>query len=136
MIERRVPLPSYTKHVVAMDAENMEVLTRRVYRLSKHWDSGNLRARSVVHLDQPRSVTWLRIVSGRWLFVASSDSRTSGLSCWDIEDIFNEMTGTVAECFFSGAIHDAEVEVQDGSIVVASSVDSRWVTCHVVGPIS
>jgi hypothetical protein len=124
-IEKSIPLPPYTKPIAALAAEQVEALTRRAASLAHRWNLGMVRPQAIVRLDIPRTVTWLRLASGRWLFVASFDTRASCLSCWDVGMIFRGRTTPVAEYFFSGPVRSAQLEVQTDSIVIALSVESR-----------
>ena len=110
--------------MAALGAEQMEVLARRVARLSHDWNHDKVHFRSIVSFDQPRSVTWLRIVHGRFLFVASSDTQASGFACWDIGSAFLDEKKPIAECFFAGPVQGAAIEVQDEGVVIAVSVES------------
>lgn len=85
-----------------------------------------VRPQTIIRLDLPRTVTWLRLVSSRWLIVASYDTQASVLSCWNIEMALRGEKTPVAECFLPGPVRSAELELQaDGGIVLAISVESR-----------
>jgi hypothetical protein len=86
--EENVPLPAYLMPIAALAAEQVEALTRRAKLLSDDWKSGIVKPQAVVRLDLPRSVTWLRLLCGRWLFVASYDTRASTFSSWDSIEAF------------------------------------------------
>ena len=122
--EENVPLPAYLMPIAALAAEQVEALTRRAKLLSDDWKSGIVKPQAVVRLDLPRSVTWLRLLCGRWLFVASYDTRASTFSCWDITDAFQGVTEPAAECCFSGPIKSAELQVQTDGVVIALAVSS------------
>lgn len=124
VIEKEIPLPPYLKPIAALTAEQVEALTRRAAWLAHSWSLGVVRPQTIVRLDLPRSVTWLRLISGRWLFVASYDTRTSSISCWDVEMAFRGVKEPVSEFFFSGPVKSAELETQADGIVVAVSVES------------
>ena len=124
MVERDAPLPPCLKPLAALKAEQIEALARRVTRLSDDWDHGRVRCQSIVSLNQPRCVTWLRIVSCRFVFVASSDAQASSIACWDIGAAFQGSKDPIAECFLTGPVQDAEVDLQPDGIVIALSVGS------------
>ena len=123
--EKTIPLPPYVKAVNALSGDQLEALTRRVALLAHKWNLGLVKPQAIVRLDLPRSVTWLRLVTGRWLFVASYDARASSFACWDIAAAFQGAKEPVAECFFSGPVHSAVFEIQHEGIVMALSVESR-----------
>lgn len=131
--ENDSPLPPYLKPVTALSGEHFEALTRRLTVLTHQWNRGVVRPQSIIRLDLSRSVTWLRLVSGRWLFIASSDARASSFACWDIETVFREVKEPAAECFFSGPVDDGMFEVQHEGIVIALSVGSRCESCLSIG---
>lgn len=76
-------------------------------------------------MGQPRSVTWLRLVSARWLFVSSYDAEISSLACYEVGGIFSRTTKPVAECFLSGPVQTAEIEMQDEGIVIALALRTK-----------
>lgn len=125
IIKNNIRLPPYTKPIAALSAEQVEALTRRAAWLGYRWSLGLIQPQAIAKLDIPRTVTWLRLVLGRWLFVASFDTQASCLSCWDVERAFREKTTPVAECFFSGPVRSTQLELQTSRIVIAVSVESR-----------
>lgn len=77
------------------------------------------------------SITWLRLLRGRWCLVASSDAeekRHSRLSIWDSRAESDTVTATLqmrAEMFLPGPIMDGESEDDGVSIKVAVTVGSK-----------
>jgi hypothetical protein len=71
VVDRDVP---YNKSIELLDARQIKAIAIRTARLSHAWDIEELVSRSLIRMDLSRSVTrtWLRLVSARWLFVASS----------------------------------------------------------------
>jgi len=122
----KVPLPLYRKSVDSLDANQIEALTLRALHLAQDWTHRMVQPRSLIRLDLPRCVTWVRIVSARWLFVASSDAFVSSLICWDINAVFKENNVPTAECFFSGPIKTGQIEVQTDGLTIALAVGSRY----------
>ncbi|KAF7302427.1 F-box domain-containing protein [Mycena chlorophos] len=70
-------------------------------------------------LHLPQSVTWLRLVGGRWLFVASSDDKVSKLACWDVAFVLEGNARPVAEGYLPGRVKTGAVEAFDSEIVLA-----------------
>jgi hypothetical protein len=125
VIEKNVPIPPYLRPISDLNAEELEALTRRAGWLAPNWSLEVVRPQVIVRLDVPRTVTWLRLILGRWLFVASYDTQSSSLSCWDVGMAFIGEKMPVAECFFSGPMKSAELELQADGIVIALSVESK-----------
>jgi hypothetical protein len=115
-------LPQYIKPLATMTSHEVEILTRRIAQMDRDWDRGQVHPKSITRLDLPQSVTWLRLIAGRWLLVASSDSHTSRLCCFDTSRLA-ESTKPATECFFAGRIQTGDVEVQSDGIVIALGVD-------------
>jgi hypothetical protein len=125
VIESDVPLPPYSKPIESLDAYQIEAITIRVARLSRAWDSGELAPQCIVRMDLPRSVTWLRLLSARWLLVASSDADTSSFACYDFGGMHSRPAKPVAECFLSGIVQTGEIEMQDDGLIIALGVKAR-----------
>lgn len=127
ILEKHAPLPPYLKPTASLTAKEVEALTRRIHGFAMDWEYDTVTSRSTLSFFSPRSVSWLKILSGRWVFVAASDTLSSSLACWDIGTAFSGETKPLAECYLTGPVHDAEVEVQTDGIVIAASVASRCV---------
>jgi hypothetical protein len=124
-VDQGVPLPPYCKSIVLLDAAQIEAIAVRAARLDHAWESGRLAPQSFTRMDLPRSVTWLRLVSARWLFVASSDANRSSFVCYEIRGALSDNMKPVAECFLPGPVHTADIEMQDEGVVIALAVESR-----------
>jgi hypothetical protein len=120
-----IPLPPYGKALEFLEHVHIEAITLHAARLAVSWNNETLKPQSVVRLDMGRSVTWLRLVCARSLFVASSDTVSSSLECWDIATALKGDKKPIAECFFSGPVRTAALEVQEDAPVIAVAVDSR-----------
>jgi len=59
--------------------------------------------------------------------VASSDTVSSSLACWDIAAAFKGDKKPVAECFFPGPVRTVAFEVQADAAVIVVAIDSRAV---------
>jgi hypothetical protein len=126
LVEMNVPLPLYVKPLELLDHLEIEAITLRAAHLAVSWNCEVLKPRLVVRLDMGRSVTWLKLVCARWLFVASSDTVSSCLACWDIAAAFKGDKKPVAECFFPGPVRTAALEVQEGAAVIAVALDLKF----------
>lgn len=119
--KKTVP-PSHTKPLSEMTGHEMEILTRRLARMEYNWDNRKLGLKNIIRFDQPQEVRWLRLVCGRWLLVASSDSYVSRLCCFDVGR-FSISTKPIAECFFAGPVNTAHAELQSDGLVIAVGVE-------------
>lgn len=106
-----------------LDSSQVEALVRRGFTLIHDSQTARFEAKTVHRLDLPQPVTWMRLINGCWLFVASSDTFTSKLTCWDVSLVLKGSTTPAAECYLPGRVKTGQAEVQDGSIVIALGVE-------------
>ncbi|KAJ7163897.1 hypothetical protein C8R43DRAFT_989117 [Mycena crocata] len=126
-------LPPYLKTYDSLDASALEALVRRVSQLADKWQSGNLAPVNVRRLDLPQSITWLRLVSGSWLFVASSDNHSSKISCWNLSFVSQGSKKPLAEAYLPGQVKTGKVEVQDCGIVLALGLQcAEALSVHII----
>jgi hypothetical protein len=123
VIEGVITLPPYRKSIESLTSGEIEALARRTAQLKCCRNSGELVPKSVTPLNLPQSVTWLRLVNGRWLLVTSSDLYFSKLTCWDTS-LLRESSEPIAECSLSGPVKSGKVEVQADGVVIALDVES------------
>ncbi|KAK7017341.1 hypothetical protein R3P38DRAFT_3201791 [Favolaschia claudopus] len=83
---------SYLGGYERLEASTLEALACRVARLDAKWKARDLSPVRDFQLRLPQSITWLRLVAGTWLFVASSDNYISKLTCWDVHSVFRVTT--------------------------------------------
>ncbi|KAJ7221823.1 hypothetical protein B0H12DRAFT_302740 [Mycena haematopus] len=104
IVERRIHgckvLPPCMKRYDLLDSGALEVLACRMARLDVQWETGLLSSTRNWRLDLPQTITWLRLVAGTWLFVASSDNHVSKINCWDLTLVFRGRKEPVAEPIF------------------------------------
>ncbi|KAJ7602554.1 hypothetical protein DFH06DRAFT_1152737 [Mycena polygramma] len=112
-------LPPYSRNPKTLDSIALEALVRRVACLKRKWSRNNICPVDVWRLNLCQSITWLRLVNGSWLFVASSDNHVSKISCWDLSLVFQGYTEPIAEAYLSGQVKTAQVQVQDTGVVLA-----------------
>ncbi|KAJ7161169.1 hypothetical protein C8R46DRAFT_1353790 [Mycena filopes] len=119
-------LPQYLKPRDILDGSAMESLVVRVSQLARKWQKQDLCPVNVWRMDISRSITWLRLVAGNWLFVASSDHDVSKISCWDLSLVFQGYTDSepIAEAYLPGQVETAQLELQDVGVVLALGVAS------------
>ncbi|KAJ7860488.1 hypothetical protein B0H14DRAFT_2745071 [Mycena olivaceomarginata] len=125
-------LPSYLKDYEQLDSATLEALVRRVSHLAHKWETENLTPILSWGLNLPQSITWLRLVTGRWLFVASSDSCTSKISCWDLSSVFQGSIEPLAEVYLRDQAKTGQVEVQESGIVLALGLGPESHAVHII----
>ncbi|KAJ7703929.1 hypothetical protein B0H17DRAFT_1175693 [Mycena rosella] len=114
-------LPSYLKTPHLLDSGALEALVLRVSRLSSKWSTGDLgtvNSSGRLHLCQ--SVTWIRLLSGSWLFVASSDN--------------DGYTEPIAEAYLPGEVRTAQLEpeVQVSGVVLELDLGPKSPSVHII----
>ncbi|KAJ7161216.1 hypothetical protein C8R46DRAFT_1285341 [Mycena filopes] len=115
-------LPQYLKPDDILDGSAMESLVVRVSQLAQKWQKQDLCPVDVWRMNLPHSITWLRLVAGDWLFVASSDHDVSKIICWDLSLLFQGYTDPIAEAYLPGQVETAQLELQDGGVALALGV--------------
>jgi hypothetical protein len=120
-------LPPYLKGY-DLDSVALEALVRRVARLTRQWETQDLSPVKNWCLHLPQLITWLRLVNGTWLFVASSDHRSSKISCWDLSLLFQGNAEPLAEAYLPAQVKTGKLEVQDSGIVLALGLGVEYVS--------
>jgi hypothetical protein len=92
-------LPPCLKSRDKLDGKQLEALVVRVSQLARRWRGNDLQPVKMRRIDIQYPITWLRLVSGGLLFVASSDNNVSKISCWDLSSIFKGFTEPIAEAY-------------------------------------
>jgi hypothetical protein len=102
-----------------LDGKQLEALVVRVSQLARRWRGNDLQPVNMRRIDTQYPITWLRLVSGGLLFVASSDNNVSKISCWDLSSIFKGFMEPIADAYLPGKVQSARLEVQEGGVVLA-----------------
>ncbi|KAJ6492782.1 hypothetical protein C8R47DRAFT_422002 [Mycena vitilis] len=125
-------MPAYLKSPDSLDAVALETLVIRISRLADKWRTNDICPVNVWHLNLCQSITWLRLVAGSWLFVASSDNHVSKISCWDLSLVFQGYTEPIAEAYLPGQVQTAKLEVQSTGVVLALGLGANSPCVHVI----
>ncbi|KAJ7852288.1 hypothetical protein B0H13DRAFT_2398674 [Mycena leptocephala] len=125
-------MPFRLKKYDLLDAVALESLVRRLSRLSYKWETGNLSPVDVWRIYLPQRITWLRLVSGTWLFVASSDDHCSKISCWDLSLVRQGNKEPLAEAYLPGQVKTGKLEVQGSQIVLALGLGAESLSVHII----
>ncbi|KAJ6489027.1 hypothetical protein C8R45DRAFT_1143455 [Mycena sanguinolenta] len=113
-----------------LDAGALETLACRMAHFDIKWENGLLAPICNWRLYLPQSITWLRLVAGTWLFVASSDNYVSKISCWDLTSRGCEKP--LAEAYLPGRVKTGKPEVQDCVVVLALGLGPESSAVHVI----
>ncbi|KAF7319514.1 hypothetical protein HMN09_00290600 [Mycena chlorophos] len=84
---------------------------------------------TLVRLDLSLSVTWVQLVAGTWLFVASSNDRESKLSCYDLAV---KPTQGTTHAYLPGRVRTAKAEIQEDGVVLALGLAHEAQAVYVV----
>ncbi|KAJ7130294.1 hypothetical protein C8R44DRAFT_64037 [Mycena epipterygia] len=101
-------------------------------RLTREWEARDLTPVNNWRLYLPQSITWLRLVAGTWLFVASSDNHSSKISCWDLSMVFQGVIEPLTEAYLPGQVKTGKLEVQDSGIVLALGLGAESLSVHII----
>ncbi|KAJ7746319.1 hypothetical protein B0H16DRAFT_961435 [Mycena metata] len=128
----RQSLPPYAKPYESLDADTLEAVVQRLSRLADKWAAGNLSPVKTWRLRLAQSITWLRLVNGNWLFVASSNNNVSKISCWDLSLVFQGYIEPLAEAYLPGQVKTAKLEVQTCGVVLSLGLGPESSSIHVI----
>lgn len=130
-----VPLPAHCRPVDEMISDEVESLVAHYTRLRDRTVGQWIvpRTYGVYSFNQPRPVTWTKLIRDRWVLVASSDAQTSCLSLFEIDALYCGATDAVASAYFSGPIAHGAVETTGTSVVIAVEVRSRTPGIELLG---
>lgn len=124
---KSITLPPYIRPPHSLQRPEIEALVLRTCRLKHLWSQSEITPKHTLPLHLPRSVDWLKLVNGKWLFVASSDRFVSKLSCWDLSISLatHGISKPLAECFLPDRVNSGRVEVQNLGVVIALGVGPK-----------
>ncbi|KAF7292960.1 hypothetical protein MIND_01195200 [Mycena indigotica] len=123
--------PSYLGHHEDLDTPVLERLVQRLGNFADKWgsDPTPISPATLIKYNTSLSVTWLKLVAGNWLFVASSDEEKSKISCYDLSvATLNE----AAHAYLPGRVRTGQVEIKTGSIVLALGLESECAAVHIL----
>ncbi|KAJ7613759.1 hypothetical protein DFH06DRAFT_1369377 [Mycena polygramma] len=125
-------LPLYLRNPDTLECIALEALVRRVAHLERKWSRKDLCPVDVWRMNLCQSITWLRLINGSWLLVASSDNHVSKISCWDLSLVFQGYTEPIAEAYLPGQVKTAQVQVQDTGVVLALGLGPNSPSVYVI----
>ncbi|KAF7302054.1 hypothetical protein MIND_00771900 [Mycena indigotica] len=125
-------LPHHLKEYHNLPLQTLEALVWRNQRLQDKRLRNDMSALKVSHLYLKHSISWLRLVAGRWLFCAFSDNATSGIGCWDVVSVFAGHVRPIAIGYLPGRVQTAQLEVQTSRVVIALGLGPEMSAVHVL----
>ncbi|KAJ7038942.1 hypothetical protein C8F04DRAFT_1321592 [Mycena alexandri] len=135
-LSARHVLPPHLKPLATLNQPQLETLVVRAHRLADAWHGLGKPMPPVTfwRLDtKPHlPISWLRLVAGTWLFVASSDDEVSKISCWDLSLLFQGYAEPIAEAYLPGPVETARLEVQEAGVVFALGIGLPSPSVHVI----
>ena len=123
-------MPWYRKAHSELDSHQLELLARQALRISSPTAHCTIK-----RLDQERqSISWLRLVHGQWLLVASRhvNTKISTLSLYSVTSLQKGRSEPLIRVELVGPVSSGEVEVQDRQLVVALCFQVPYVSCVLV----
>lgn len=113
-----LPVPDYCRPLGILPGLQRDILTTHAVRLNQGLELG--RAPQLFPLHDSGSITWTRVVFGRWLLVAVSDRTSSVLKLWPLSAFTNSAQPTTPHtlAYLDGPVCSGCVETQNGEIVV------------------
>ncbi|KAF7375639.1 F-box domain-containing protein [Mycena sanguinolenta] len=115
-----------------LDSGGLEALPCRLAQFGIKWESSLLSPICNWCLYLPQCITWLRLVAGTWVFVASSDNYVSKVSCWDLTLVSRGSEGPLSEAYLPGQVETGRLEVQDSGVVLALGLGPEFSAVHVI----
>ena len=119
-------VPTYCKSFDLLSARQTEVLALHLLRAQAAL-TAEAKSPTSFPLHQSRSITWLRMLHGKWLLAASSDATTSVLSLWSLQAVLTspgKSEAPTAEVYLSGPVGGGELFVSGNEVAVALDIQS------------
>lgn len=114
-----LPLPKYTREVEEANAQDVMEWVKNGIILCKSYASGD--DRTLIRTNVSMSVTWVRLVRGRWCLIGCSNLDLSQLIVWDLF-----ATPLHAATFhLPGPVVDGTIDETKAEVLIALTIGSR-----------
>lgn len=126
-MEENLLYPAVMKSLdLLSDSETKTVV---IHKLRQHHSMALFSSRTLlqsVPFYQPQPVTWLRLIGGTWLLVATADSSSSTLLLFSVESLWSSQTRRpTAQAFLQGPVDNGLVDVSsDDGLIIALELRS------------
>lgn len=114
-----LPVPDYCKPLGVLPGLQHKLLTEHAVGLNQNLELK--RTPTLFPLHDMGSITWARILYGRWLLAAVSDRTNSVLKLWPLSafaDPSQPVTSHIL-AYLHGPVCSGQVEIQKGEIIIA-----------------
>ena len=121
----------YSKPFLELSSSQLEALARHADALESRVSAGR-QPRVSVNLDGVRPITWVHVLQGRWILVASCDSSVSDLSLWPLQALLSVEKGqtrppATATAYLQGPVAGGIVDILEERVVIALEIRSPYV---------
>lgn len=119
---KALPLPKYVRDIDEATAEDVIEWVKNSFLLDNHYSSGE--ERTLIRENLSISVTWIKLIRGRWCLIACSDLKNSQLVVWDLQasqDDHHEVT-----FYLPGPVIDGIVEDNKEDILIAFTIGTKY----------
>ncbi|EJD00062.1 uncharacterized protein FOMMEDRAFT_30744 [Fomitiporia mediterranea MF3/22] len=121
VIRNSLPFPQYLRCIKDVEARDIESLVKHAVLLDRNYATiwRRLHVRRIEN-SRGSAITWLRLILGRWVFVASADMNRCEVTIWDIPPK-GEMR-LAAKKFVEAPVIDGIVEESDTQVQCALTI--------------
>lgn len=122
---RGLDFPPYTRSFFELTRCETQALVVMTLKLHAEFSGTECHPDSI-HIPQSRSVTWLRLVHGRWLLIALSDESTSSITLWSLQEMAQSEKNKkpLSEFFLPYPVLNGIVSVNNDTLVIALELAS------------
>ncbi|CAL1699394.1 unnamed protein product [Somion occarium] len=115
IVAHALPMPSYCLPLGMLSANQVECLVRHLYQVNRNMWRPSEPCHRAINLPSNRPITWVRLVLGQWVLIASSDISSSVISLWHLPSLLQpgreSTVSPVAQAFLDGPVEQGLVEV-------------------------
>lgn len=119
---KALPLPKYVRDIDEASAEDAIEWVKNSFLLVNHYSSGE--ERTLIRENLSMSVTWIKLIRGRWCLIACSDLKNSQLVVWDLQASQDEHHK--ATLYLPGPVIDGIVEDDKEDILIAFTIGTKY----------
>lgn len=119
---KALPLPKYVRDINEATAEDVNEWVKNSLLLDNHYSSGN--EKTLIRENLSMSVTWIKLIRGRWCLIARSDLKNSQLVVWDLQASQDEHHK--ATFYLPGPVIDGIAEDNKDDILIALTIGTKY----------
>ena len=118
---RGLPTSDFLHPIDTVTTQDVIAWFRNALILNKNYESGYNETLRRTNIDQ--HVTWIKLIRGRWVLVASSNLLQSKLVVWDVHSSEHDSYKTVF--YFIGPVVEALVQDDGLEVLIAFTLGTR-----------